>query len=356
MTRLTIEPEKTIGQIPSENKATLQQLNEIAAEIIQKMDDSRQNKREPSDHSEWNWASEVGHPCKKFLVHARRDWKEKQPMDLDGSYRVEEGNRAEWEIKKELGNLGFQLNETQRSFQIPEIKIKGRVDGLMPLNRRVINAGNISTVPCEIKTMNPNYWESTKTIEDLKGHRGWWIRDYVSQLNIYLYASASPFGFFILKTFGKRPRILPMLLDYDLAAADFKKIEDVNRHVDAGTYPQPIPFEPQVCGMCGFSHLCQPLRATQFREIPINEMPELEEYLELKKWAARFEDVKKKLIGTGEKPGRYHGWEAICQDIAITTTSQMRTFYDGMPKEIKEPYAEKREIKITKIERIGGEK
>lgn len=343
--------EEVISRSPANGDLILAQVEEIAAEIGQRLDAMRQGKREPWDHSEWNWASEFGHPCKKFLVHARLDWRERQLMDIDGEYRVEEGSRAEWQLKKDLGDIGFQLNESQRTFTIPDLKIKGKVDGLLPLNREIQGVPNVVSVPCEIKTVNPNYWESTKSIEDIKRHRAWWIRGYPSQLNAYLYASDSPFGFFILKTFGKRPRILPMLLDYDRLDADFRKIEDVNRHVEAGTYPEPIPYEAQICNLCDFNHLCQPLKATEMEEISQGDVPLLEFYLELKEAKEKFDDLHKKLVGTKDKPGRYHGKNAIVNDIAITTEIQNRKFYN-MPDEVKAPYAEAREIIITKIERI----
>lgn len=346
-----ITSEEIPSRSPANDNLILSQAEEIAAEIGQRFDAARQGKREPWDHSAWNWASEIGHPCKKFLVHARVDWKDRQLMDIDGEYRVEEGSRAEWQLKKDLGDIGFQLNESQRTFTVPDLKIKGKVDGLLPLNREIRSLPKLIAVPIEIKTVNPNYWETTKTIEDIKRHRAWWIRGYPSQLNVYLYAPNSPFGFFILKTFGKRPRILPMLLDYDRLDGDFRKIEDVNRHVEAGTYPEPIPYDPQICGMCDFSHLCQPLKATKMEEVSQGDVPLLEFYLELKEQKEKFDDLHKKLVGTKDKPGRYHGKDAIINDIVISTTKQFRKFY-SIPDEVKAPYEESKEIIITTIERV----
>jgi len=343
-----IESEKIING----NGVLIEQLNEIASEIINRFDSKRQNKREPYDHSDMNWASEIGHPCKRFLVYARLNWKDRQLMDIDGEYRVEEGQRYEWELKKELGDIGFELNETQRTLLIPEFKIKGKIDGLLPIKAKLADYPDLRQAPSELKSISPNYWDSTRTIEDIKRHRAWWIRGYPSQLNVYIYASGSPFGFFILKTFGKRPRVLPMLFDGELIRADFAKIEDVNRHVEAKTYPEPIPYDPQICEMCGFSHLCLPLKTTDFSEIPNSEIPILNHFLELKDWNKQYEELKSILIGTKEKPGRYYGKNAIVGDIEILTTIQNRTFYE-VPKDVKEPYGEKREIIITKIQRIG---
>ena len=347
-----ITPEKFLTSREAEYETfVLSQAEEIAAEIGQRLDTMRQDKREPKDHSAWNWASELGHPCKKFLVHARLDWKERQLMDIDGEYRVEEGNQAEWQLKKDLGDIGFVINESQRTFTIPELKIKGRVDGFLPLNREFRNFPGLASVPCEIKTINPNYWASTKTLEDIKTHRAWWIRGYPSQLNAYLYASNSPFGFFILKTFGKRPRIIPMLLDYDRLDGDFHKIEDVNRHVEAGTYPERIPYDPQICGMCDFAHICQPLRATEFSEVSASEEEVLKEFLWLKEWHEKYEDMKKRLIGDRNKPGRFWGINAVVGGFVIETKVQERTVYD-IPAEVKAPYARKQEVVITQIKKI----
>jgi len=345
------KPEEILGRAPAEEAALFHELNEIGSEIVQRLDDERQDKREPRDRSDINYASELGHPCAKHLVYARLNWKEREPMDVDGAYRVEEGNRAEWWLTKDLGDIGFKVNEAQRSFGIPELQLRGRVDGLLPLNRVVKSASSFAQVPVEMKTINPNYWETTRTVEAIRRHRGWWIRGYPSQLNAYLYASSTPFGFFILKTFGKKPRVLPMIKNPDLWSADVAKLQLVNAHVAAGTYPEPIPFEDQVCGMCDWAHLCQPLRATGFQTVDPFDEPLLEEYLELKKWSKRFEEAKAGLIGTKDKPGKYWGINGVLLDIVISSRTQQRTMYD-VPADVKAPFGRKQDVNITTIERI----
>ena len=331
----------------------------IASEIGAKLDAEREDRRPPRDHSKTNWASELGHPCKRHLVHCRVDWRAKRPMDLDGGYRVEEGNREEWWAEKDLGDVGYKIKGSQEYFFIEEIQVGGKIDGRLPLPFELDGFPGKRAVSCEIKSINPQYWQSVRTVADLAGHRNWWFRGYPSQLNAALHHFKDPFGFFYLTTYGRRPKVLPMLLDEARLEADFAKIRDVNAHVAAGTYPQPIPYDPQVCGMCDFAHLCQPPRATEMREIPPGEVPALRQYLDLKEWHERYLEAHAQLIGTGDKPGRYFGAEAIVEDIEISTSTQRRTFYKDVPdetkkriKELQEPYAEKRGITITTIERV----
>ena len=326
----------------------------LAHEIGARLDAERQDSRPPHDHSKSNWASQVGHPCKKHLVHCRLDWREKQPMDLDGGYRVEQGSRDEWWLRKALGDVGFEVVGAQEYFHIEELAVGGKVEG------KVRRPGTPGHVRIEIKSINPRYWESVRTVGDMAEHRAWWIRGYPSQLNCALFHWKEPFGLFMLTTFGKRPRILPFLYDEARMEGDAAKLRDVNAHAAAGTYPEPIPYDPQICGMCDFSHLCQPPRATEMREIPAGEVPILHQYVELEEWHERYLEARATLIGTADKPGRYYGANAIVEDIQVSSSVQRRTFYPETPEEVKrqikklqEPYAEKREITITTIERVG---
>lgn len=340
--------------------------NTIAMQIMASLDDYRQRKNsEIYDHSVNNWASQVHHPCLKHLVHKRVDWAEEALPDIDSLYRFEEGNDSENLIKEKLMKVGFTIDEGQRRIFIPEYHISGKIDGMIPIPDVIElppESGNIISVPVEIKSVGPHFWESTKTVKDLLSHPKFWIQGIPSQLNLYLHATNLPFGFLILKTFGKRWRILPMMFDEELLQLDLMKARKVNEHVAAGTYPEPIPYDSSICGLCGFLDIkqCHPLRATGHIEVTDGEAAELGLYCDLKE---EYKNIKKhydywhaQLIGNEKKPGRYYGQVAIQDDIEISTQIQNRKRVIEEKKEefdiVKESYMEPYELIITKIDRI----
>lgn len=335
-------------------------LNEIATEISAKLDDERKP-WPPSDHSLNNWSSEIHHPCLKNLVHCRVDWQQRQSIDIDGMWRVAEGIDKEWFIKKWLGNIGYELSQSQRRYSTDDVgmekykhlHISGKIDGLCPLKKKLPEPfSRLREIPAEIKTVGPHFWNSTETIEDIKTHSKHWIQKYPSQLNNYLVMGNAPGGFLIIVTFGKKPRILPMLFDEDLWEYDRRRVEKVNAHVDAKTYPEPMPFDPTICGMCDFNHICTPLKSTGIIEIPeVNEI-ELQMYLELKDQAVEFNKMHKELVGNNDKPGKYYGKSGFVGDVEIKTKHSPRSKFPGIPKEVKEPYREEYTLIQTTIERI----
>lgn len=157
----------------------------------------------------------------------------------------------------------------------------------------------------------------------------------------------------MLVTFGKKPRILPMVFDEDLWLKNSKMALSVNEHVEKGTYPPPMPFDATVCGMCDFNHICTPLKPTSVTtELSDADKFELELYLETKEQNENFKRMHAELIGKKDKPGKYYGQSAFIDDIEIKTTSYMKKKFD-VPKEEKEKYrVDDQEIVTTKIERI----
>ncbi len=339
----------------------LQELTEVAAEMGAKMDAERQP-WSPSDHSRYNWASEYHHPCKKYLVHCRLDWEQRQQIDVRGRWRTDEGMSKEWEVKKWLGSVGYEITRSQEKFntdmkglkQYKSLRISGKIDGASPLNRKFSPPfEHLREVPAEVKTVSPHYWESTKTIEDLKRHPKFWIQKIPSQLNTYMVFMRKPVGLLIIATFGMKPRILPMLFDFDLWERDSIMARSVNYYVRRKKYPEPMPFDPTTCGLCSFDHICKPLYSTGLVEISAINHMELEMYLELKDQRDEFNKEKARLIGTKEKPGIYRGKNALSDDIEIKTIKYPQKQYE-YSDDVKEKHRVDDTIVVkTTIERIS---
>lgn len=336
-------------------------LNQLALEISSKLDADRPA-RGPRNHFSYNWASEYHHPCKKFLVHCRLDWPKRQGIDLDGRWRVEEGIDKEWSVKKWLGEVGFEVTKSQEYWNTDDpdllefkaLKISGKIDGVVPTQGKLPEPfEHLREVPAEVKSISPHYWDSTKTIEDIKRHSKFWINKIPSQLNTYFIFTHSPGGLLILCTFGKRPRILPMLFDQELWDQDCTMVKSVNYYVRLKKYPEPMPFDATICGMCDFNHICSPLKITGLIEVDAIDQMELEMYLELKEQKKQFDDLHARLIGKKDKPGKYHGKEAIAGDIEIKTIRYDKKTYN-VPEALKLKYRGKdEEVVKTTIERIG---
>lgn len=290
-------------------------LNGIAATIAGALDQARPP--QPPRKAYTNWASILHHPCAKMLTHQRLDWKKARPMDLDGRYRVEEGKKQEGVITRMLEDIEYEVTLTQVHYEWPEYQISGRTDG--SLHSLYKPTKEMLEIPLEITTVNPNYWNSTKTIGDIKAHPKFWINRKASQLNSYLLMKSKPGGMLVIKSWGRRPRLLPMLLDYELGEVDIKMAELVNGHVAAGTYPDRIPYDVTVCEMCDFNHLCKPVRLTTAIEVDAATGAELIHFCDLQDIVDEQKLLGKKLIGEKKKPGIFYDKDMLIDDIEIKT-------------------------------------
>jgi len=354
-----MKPEAEIAQ---EQSPLYLGLNNLAVEISSKLDAER-SPQGPKNHSRYNWASEYHHPCKKFLVHCRLDWRKRQGINLDGRWRIEEGVDKEWAVKKWLGNIDYEITKSQEYWntddpslkQFKALRISGKIDGVAPLKQRLPKPfEDLKEVPAEVKSIAPHFWESTKTINDIKRHSKFWISKIPSQLNTYLVFTKSPGGLLILCTFGKRPRILSMLFDQALWEEDCRMVKSVNYYVRMKKCPPPMPFDATICGMCDFNHLCTPLKtSTTLVEIGAIDLMELEMFLELKDQKKQFDKMKARLIGTKDKPGKYHGRDALEGNIEIKTIRYPKKMF-VIPDEVKQKHrVEDEEIVKATTERIG---
>lgn len=349
-----------------DDKTLLQSLDKIAFEIGNKLDAFRPVKA-PWKHYT-NWASEINFPCRRMLTYARLNWKDRRPMDLKGRYRVEEGIEQEKWVKRVFSEIGYEVDLSATHWDWEKYEITGRIDGALkteiPLQQTLVIPGGAEigqtiflVIPVEVKSMRETYFQSTRTIEEIKCHTKWWINKYTSQLNTYLLMMGLPGGLLVLKTFGQRPRILPMLIDYELGEKNIQTAEFVNNCVKKKFLPSRIIYTPEVCDLCGFNHLCHPVKTTDIidgTQIPPETIAEMTRFCDLQDQLdginPDFNRLQKKLIGDKKKPGIFRGKNALFEGFEIISKPGKRKTYN-VPKNIKDPFLEEVDTMSTKIER-----
>ncbi len=198
-----------------------------------------------------NRASEMGHPCERYLVYLRTRGEDRALHDVNLQFIFDDGNLHEEGVLWDLQEAGFKIIEQQRPFEWKKYQITGKVDAKILDDDRAI--------PIEIKSLNPYAWEKINSIKDMTNSKFVFLRKYPAQLTLYLLLDEEEEGLFILKnrSNGKLKQI-PLYLDYDYAETLIQKAERINHHVEAGTLPERIPWEEGFCENCPFSHICLP--------------------------------------------------------------------------------------------------
>ncbi len=285
-----------------------------------------------------NWASDLAHPCLRYLVYSRLNWQNRKPPSKELIYRFREGQDQERIVKRALEDAGFDIILSQQYFSWERFEIVGKVDGFIILDGKKF--------PIEIKGVSPYSWEKFSSIEAIKKNRSYWIRRTVAQLDIYLLMTECEIGFLIPKTFGKKPKILAMEIDYELGEELVKKAEVVNECVKKKQYPERIEYSSELCGNCPFEHICMPLALSNEQIIEnAEDLKKLYRWAELKQAAKEFQKLDKEL------KERFRGQNVIIGDFSITSKEVETTIY-RVPDAIKKQFAEKKKYWRVEINEL----
>lgn len=215
-----------------------------------------------------NRASEIGHPCLRYLVFKRTRWAEATLHDVALQFVFDEGNIQERAVLRDLEDAGVAIIEQQRDYFWDGPQLSAHLDGKV-----ILSADELA--PIEIKSMSPFVWVKINTIEDLKYSKMTHLQKYPAQLNVYNLLSNSHRGFMILKNKSTgQLKEIEVPLDYEYAEGLLKKCEAINTHVKNGTTPDPIPWSENTCGRCQFAHICLP--EAKREAIDLTDDPELE--------------------------------------------------------------------------------
>ena len=193
-----------------------------------------------------NHASRLGHPCLRYLVYRRTNWKDARAFTIQSKRKMEDGNVHEKDILTKMEKAGFNVICQQKYFKWDKYNITGRMDGILSKDRREF--------PFEIKSMDTYGFQSIDTAEDFKKRD--YFKTYLTQLNLYLLSENKEDGFFILKDRNQcELKQVNIKLDYEIAESAVKAAETVNKHVTAGTYPDRIRY-CNTCKFCEYKHIC----------------------------------------------------------------------------------------------------
>jgi len=304
------------------------------------------NKTKAAKIKQWpvmsNRASSMGHPCTRYLTLERTHWQEKTLHDVGLQYVFDLGNEFEQIVLKEMMESGVRIVEQQRPFEWRDYQITGHIDG------KLEDGG--SYYPFEIKSVSPFVFDSIGSVSDMLNSKYLHLRKYPAQMILYELMDNKERGVMLFKNKASgRLKEVWIDLDYDLGEGLIKKAEEINRHVAAGTLPDPIEWSDSTCQECGYLHVCLPDRSGM-TEVSIDDNEELVELLEkydrLKPIAKEYDEVDeqlKKLLN-----GRSR---VIVGNFFVDGYYRKSTRYD-VPKEIKAQYANESEYWVRKIRRI----
>lgn len=202
-------------------------------------------------------ASNIGHPCERYLYLLITRWEEQQPHDVGLQNIFDLGNTLEAHTINNIKEAGYEvITPTQYNFQIEKPYITGRED-------LRIKDENGELIPVEVKGISPFEFGKLNTVEDFLNSKRYYIRQYPAQLQIYMYHFNKLYGFLALtnKLTGET-KMIRMDFDWDMADDLLKKAERIYKAIENKKEPAAVN-DISMCEGCKLSHICGIHRGTE---------------------------------------------------------------------------------------------
>jgi len=237
-------------------------------------------------------ASEIGHPCERYLVYSITNWIDKTPYKPELQFIFEGGNAIEDLAINDFVEAGYKVYRPEPDKAIAESRptITGHIDIRVDFGYGKVYTG-------EIKGLSKYDWDGLNCLDDFFKSKKVYIRKYPAQLMTYLYIKGEDKGFFYLKSIPAfQPKLIWIDLDYGYMESILQKTERIENHVKNKTLPPQID-DYSICENCGFLHLCLPEIKRQAMEIIDDEELEsmLKRWDELKPQAKEYDVLDKQL-------------------------------------------------------------
>lgn len=240
-------------------------------------------------------ASEIGHPCDRFLVYSITNPDDRAPTSPDLQHLYDLGTFLEELAKVRFRKAGYKINEIKRGEYWSKHNISGHIDF------EVENPDGI-IAPVEAKSMERFSWDKLALdVDKWKMDHRVWVRKYPAQLLIYCILYGYDFGYFAVMSKHHsiiKIRRLNAVEEHWLEYGEqlIKRADYITDCVKKGAVPEKIT-NPSVCEKCDFFTLCLPDidkgEPLQFLEQDAEFLEQLERREELKKSKSEFAQVDK---------------------------------------------------------------
>lgn len=286
-------------------------------------------------------ASNVGHPCERYLFLLIKHWDQQKPVDVTTQCIFDLGNKMEEYAIAKLKEGGFEIiTPTERSWKIDDPFITGREDVLIK------NPETGELVPGEIKGISPFEFDKLHSVQDFLNSKKHYIRAYPAQILTYMWHFNKKQGFFfIVNKLTGELRPIELNFDKDKSLEQFclsimEKATRVNKAVADDQMPEPID-DMSVCEHCPLAHICGHTVAVPLDVEVDDELEDLinekESYKESKKKYEELDDQIKEKVGERQK--------VLAGSYLITRTCTVKPAHTEPAKEVPEKVTWRMNIK-----------
>ena len=197
-------------------------------------------------------ASNLGHPCKRYLFLLIKRWDEQKPHDVGLQNIFDLGNTLEEHTIRNIKEAGYEvITPTQRSWQL---SVKG---GIITGREDIrIKDENGELLPVEIKGISPFEFDKLNSVDDFLKSKKTYIKGYPAQLFVYMLHFGKEKGFFALtnKLTGAT-KFIEVPFDYELGEQYLSKAESVYKALASDEMPEACD-DISVCESCPLAHIC----------------------------------------------------------------------------------------------------
>ena len=246
-------------------------------------------------------ASNLGHPCERYLYLLIKHWDEQKPHDVGLQNIFDLGNTIEEHTIKNIKEAGFEVvTPTVRSWKV-DVR-GGIITGREDIR---IKDENGELLPVEIKGISPFEFDKLNSVDDFLKSKRAYIQGYPAQLFVYMLKFGKEKGFFALtnKLTGET-KFIEVPFDYEYGEKMLSKAERIYAALAADTPPEACD-DISLCENCPLAHVCGECRRVP-ADVDIDD--ELDELINKKQELAaakkEYEDIDKQIkakIGEREK-------------------------------------------------------